>query len=75
MEVYDGKEFRSYVNGELQGKAEIHFEPEGQGRSSVGVRITKVNYFKGSVRQARFTPKALDPSEFLRVPADKASAK
>ena len=31
--VYDGQEFRSYVDGELQGKAAIHFEPEGPGHS------------------------------------------
>jgi Concanavalin A-like lectin/glucanases superfamily len=73
--VYDGQEFRSYVNGVLQGKAAIHFEPQGPGHSSVGVRINKVNYFKGSVKEARFTRRALDPSEFLKVPADKAAAR
>jgi len=70
--VYDGQEFRSYVDGELQGKAAIHFEPEGPGHSSVGVRINKVNYFKGSVREARFTRRALPPEEFLKLSADKA---
>jgi hypothetical protein len=67
--VYDGQEFRSYVNGELQGKAAVHFEPEGPGHSSVGVRINKVDYFKGSVREARFTRRALTPEEFLKLPA------
>ena len=66
--VYDGKEFRSYVNGVLEGKAEIHFDPEGPGHSAVGVRINKVNYFKGSVRQARFSRRVLAPSEFLKLP-------
>jgi hypothetical protein len=69
--VSDGKEFRSYVNGELQGKAEIHIDPEGKGHTSVGVRINKVNYFKGSVREARFTRRALDPKDFLKLPAQK----
>jgi hypothetical protein len=67
--VYDGQEFRSYVNGELQGKAAIHFEPEGRGHSSVGVRINKIDYFKGSVREARFTHSALTPDQFMRLPA------
>ncbi len=67
--VYDGQEFRSYVNGELQGKAAIHFEPEGPGHSSVGVRINKVDYFKGSVREARFTRQALTPDQFMKLPA------
>jgi hypothetical protein len=42
--------------------------PEGKGRASVGVRINRVNYFKGAVREARFTRRALQPEEFLKVP-------
>jgi hypothetical protein len=38
--VYDGTEFRSFVNGALQGKAVVPFIPEGKGRASVGVRTT-----------------------------------
>jgi hypothetical protein len=72
--VYDGKEFSSYVNGELQGKAVIQFTPEGPGHSSVGVRINKMYYFKGSVRQARFTRRALTPAEFLKVPVQASAA-
>ena len=65
--VYDGAEFKSYVNGVLEGKAAVHFEPQGPGHSSVGVRINKVNYFKGSVRQARFSRRVLAPAEFLKL--------
>ncbi len=67
--VYDGREFRNYVNGVQEGAAEIHFDPQGAGRSSVGVRMNLVNYFKGAIRVARFTRRALSPAEFLRVPA------
>lgn len=73
--VYDGKEFRSYVNGVQEGKAAIHFEPEGPGHTAVGVRINKVNYFKGSVRQARFTHKVLTPDQFLKLPNIEAGGK
>jgi len=72
--VYDGQEFRSYVNGVLQGKAAIHIEPHGPGHSSVGVRINKVNYFKGAIREARFTRRALDPSPSAPTRAPRASA-
>ena len=68
-QVYDGKMYRSYVNGELQGEAEVAFTPQGPGRTSVGVRMNKVNYFHGAVAKARFTPKALPVSEFMKVPA------
>jgi hypothetical protein len=68
-QVYDGKMYRSYVNGELQGEAEIAFKAQGTGHASVGVRINRVNYFKGAVRQARFTPRALAVSDFMKLPA------
>ncbi|MES1261088.1 MAG: LamG domain-containing protein [Acidobacteriota bacterium] len=64
--VYDGHEFRNYVDGVLEGKGELHLAPQGAGRTSVGVRINKVNYFKGAVREARMTPRALQVSEFLK---------
>ena len=67
--VYDGKEFRSYVNGVQQGAAEVRLAPQGPGRTAVGVRMNKLYYFKGAVRMARFTRRALTPSEFLEVPA------
>jgi hypothetical protein len=67
-QVFDGKGFHSYVNGELQGEAEIAFKPQGPGAASVGVRINRVNYFHGAVAKARFTPKALAAAEFMKLP-------
>jgi hypothetical protein len=63
-QTYDGRTYRSYVNGVLQGEKEMAFQPQGQGRSSVGVRINRVDWFKGAVREARFTFRALPPSQF-----------
>ncbi len=65
--VYDGREFRHYVNGELQGKAAVNLTPQGEGRTSIGVRINQVDWFKGAIRLARITRnRALQPSEFLK---------
>ena len=66
-QTYDGKMFRSYVNGVLQGEAEIAFKPQGEGAASLGTRINRRNYFKGAIRQARFTPRALTPDQFLET--------
>ncbi|HVV43754.1 MAG TPA: LamG domain-containing protein [Bryobacteraceae bacterium] len=66
--VYDGHQFRNYVNGVLEGATEIHLEAQKAGQTSIGVRINKVNYFKGDILAARMTPRALRPEEFLRVP-------
>lgn len=66
--VYDGKQFRNYVNGVQQAAADIQFAPHGPGHASVGVRINKVFYFKGAVHLARFTRSALPTSAFLPPP-------
>ena len=66
-QTYDGKMFRSYVNGVPQGEAEIAFTPQGEGVSSLGTRINRRTYFKGAIRQARFTPRALTPDQFLKL--------
>jgi hypothetical protein len=66
--VYDGREFRNYVNGELEGSAPLHLVPQVAGRTSVGTRINRRDYFKGAVLLARMTRGALAPAEFLKVP-------
>ena len=66
--VYDGTQFSNYVDGVREGVAELHLAPHGPGRASVGVRINQVFYFKGAVHLARFTRRALSPSEFLHAP-------
>ncbi len=70
--IYDGSEFRSYVDGVLQGKADVKFGPQGPGHTAVGMRANKVFFFKGAVRQAKFTRRALAPEEFMKVPTNAA---
>ena len=67
-QTYDGKTYRSYVNGVLENEGDVAFTPHGPGHMMVGVRMNHVNYFKGSVAEARFTTHALKPEEFLKVP-------
>jgi hypothetical protein len=67
-QTFDGRIYRSYVDGVLQAEAPIAFRPQGPGHSSVGVRINKVNYFKGAMLNLRFTPRALAPAEFEKLP-------
>jgi hypothetical protein len=67
-QTYDGKMYRSYVDGVLQGEADIAFTPQREGAASFGTRINRRSYFKGAIRQARFTHRALPPGEFLALP-------
>ncbi len=66
--VYDGKTLQNYVGDELQSGGDVNLLPQGTGHTSVGVRINLVNYFKGAVLEARFTPRALPVAEFLKMP-------
>ena len=66
--VYDGKMLRNYVGDEMQGEGELHLTPQAPGHSSIGTRIDRRDYFKGAVFMARFTPRALKPEEFLKMP-------
>jgi Concanavalin A-like lectin/glucanases superfamily len=68
-QVYDGKMFRTYVNGELQGEAAVdNYVPQGAGHMMVGTRMNHVNFFKGAIAEARFTDHALTPDQFLKAP-------
>lgn len=65
--VYDGSEFRHYVDGQLQGSATVTLSPMTAGKTSIGVRMNKVDYFKGAIRLARMTMRPLDVTEFLNA--------
>ena len=66
--VYDGARLSNYVDGQMQGSAELKLAAQGPGHSSIGVRIDRRDYFKGAVFEARMTRRALPTSEFLHVP-------
>jgi hypothetical protein len=61
--VIDGRTMRHYVNGQLELSQPLMFEPHAAGRTSIGVRINKVHWYKGAIGWARFTPRALEPKE------------
>lgn len=67
-QTYDGKTYRTYVDGVLQGEGDVGYTPQGPGHVMVGTRINRVNYFQGAVAELRFTDHALTPDQFLKVP-------
>lgn len=66
-QTYDGKTYRAYVDGVLQGEAEVGFTPHGPGHVRVGARMNREYYFTGSVAKARFTDRALAPHQLLKT--------
>ena len=61
--VDDGK-MDTYVAGKHELEGKVPFSPFTRGRTSIGVRMNKVYWFKGAIARIRITPKALMPSEF-----------
>jgi hypothetical protein len=57
--VYDGHKMYSYINGRRELEGEMNFPPMTKGNISLGVRLNKVNWFKGQIREIRFHPEAL----------------
>jgi hypothetical protein len=66
-QTYDGATYRAYVDGVLQGEAQVAFTPHGSGHVRVGARMNRAYYFTGSVAEARFTDRALTPDQLLKV--------
>ncbi len=66
--VYDGLKLHNYVGDELQGEGDLQLRPQLPGRASVGTRIDLRDYYKGAMYEARFTRRALDMQDFLKLP-------
>lgn len=64
--VYDGSTMTSYVDGVPELSGPIAFRPMGPGRASVGVRLNRVFWFKGEIREVRFYPEALEAGRLPR---------
>jgi hypothetical protein len=57
-----------FVNGAKECEGAIQFEPmSSTGRTSLGVRQNKVSWFKGAIREVRFTPEALSSEKLQRA--------
>jgi PelA/Pel-15E family pectate lyase len=65
--VYDGATMTHYVDGRKEASAGALFVPLASGRTAIGMRLNRVSWFKGQVRQIRITPRALAPDRLLRV--------
>jgi hypothetical protein len=65
--VYDGKTMSDYVNGVKELATPVNFAPMADGRMSLGVRLNRVFWFKGSIKEVRFSPVPLNPDKLRRI--------
>jgi len=52
---YDGKIMSSYVDGKKELSGPVEFVPMGPGRTSVGVRLNRVSWYKGAIAEIQFS--------------------
>ena len=64
--VVDNGTMNTFVNGEHELNDKVPFSPFTGGRTSIGVRMNKVWWFKGAIYSIRITPKCLVPAEFTK---------
>jgi hypothetical protein len=55
----------TYVNGIQELQESFSFLPIKTGQTSIGVRLNRVNWFKGAIYKIRITPKQVQPNEFM----------
>ena len=64
---FDGKKMTDFVNGAPELEGDATWGPMGEGKISLGVRQNKVYWFKGAIREVRFTPVVLPAEKLQRV--------
>ncbi|MBE7170633.1 MAG: LamG domain-containing protein [Williamsia sp.] len=57
--VYDGSRMSDYVNGVKESEGDIALDPMLPGQISLGVRLNRVNWFKGQIAEVRIHDRAL----------------
>jgi len=65
---YDGVTMSDFIDGVKEGEGPVTFPAmKEKGQISLGVRLSQVSWFKGLIRDVRFTPAALPENE-LQMP-------
>lgn len=65
--TYDGRTMNSFVNGKKELEGEIDFPPMINGQTALGVRLNKVNWFKGEIAEIKFHPVVLQSYQLQRL--------
>lgn len=55
----------TFVNGKQELIEDFPFLPIETGQTSIGVRMNKVNWFKGTIYKIRITPKQISSKDFM----------
>ena len=64
--VVDHGSMDTYVDGQHELSGRVAFAPFTEGKTSIGVRMNRVSWFKGSIAKIRITPACLPPTDFMK---------
>jgi hypothetical protein len=67
---YDGRTMSAWVDGVHELEGTVVFAPLGQGRISLGTRQDRRSWFRGAIREVRFSAEALPAERLQRDSAD-----
>ncbi len=62
--VVDAGKLASYVNGNKELSGSVEITPLMTGKTSIGMRLNKVSWFKGKIAAIKISPKAIEPEKF-----------
>jgi len=65
--VYDYPRATTYIDGVRELSDTVSFRPPLNAQTSIGARQNPRSWFKGTIKVIKSTPRALAPSEFLKV--------
>lgn len=65
--VYKDRVMTNYVNGVKELVGSVDYQVVNSGKTSLGVRMNQVSWFKGAIYSLKVTHAALSPLEFLGI--------
>jgi len=66
--AYDGTTMTHYVDGVREVEGPVAFRAMSPGKMSLGVRLNKVSWYQGCMREIRYTPRTLAAPELQKPP-------
>jgi hypothetical protein len=64
--IVDNGRMDTYVDGKHELEGKVPFSPFTKGKTSIGVRMNRVYWYKGAIYKIKVTPKSLNPYEFIK---------
>ncbi|HQE33464.1 MAG TPA: LamG domain-containing protein [Flavobacterium alvei] len=64
--VVTSKSRATFVDGKQELREDFPFSPIQTGQTSIGVRMSKINWFKGAIYKIRIIPKEVNPKDFIQ---------